>query len=58
MRFPTAPAGRALIVAAVLAGVAAVLAGKVQITGPTVAILSGGNVAPETFAQVMAGGMW
>ncbi len=39
-------------------GVAAVLAGKVQITGPTVAILSGGNVAPETFAQVMAGGMW
>ncbi len=37
-------------------GVAAVLAGKVELSGPTVAILSGCNVAPERFAEVMAGG--
>ena len=38
-------------------GVAAVLAGKVQITGPTVAILSGCNVAPARFAEVLKGGV-
>lgn len=36
-------------------GVAAILAGKVQVSGPTVAILSGCNVAPDMFADVMAG---
>lgn len=38
-------------------GVAAVLAGKVQITGPTVAILSGRNVAASRFAEVLEGGL-
>lgn len=36
-------------------GVAAVLAGKVQVSGQTVAIVSGCNVALDLFAQVMAG---
>lgn len=36
-------------------GVAAVLAGKLRLTGPAVAIVSGQNVAPDLFARVMAG---
>lgn len=35
-------------------GIAALLAGKIRLAGPTVAILSGGNVAPELFARVLA----
>ncbi|HEY4649166.1 MAG TPA: pyridoxal-phosphate dependent enzyme, partial [Gemmatimonadales bacterium] len=32
---------------------AAILSGKVQVTGPTVAIVSGGNVDPERFQQLV-----
>ncbi|WP_415182470.1 hydroxyectoine utilization dehydratase EutB [Phaeovulum sp.] len=35
-------------------GVAALLAGKVRVTGPVVAILSGANIAPDLFARVLA----
>lgn len=34
---------------------AALLAGKVKITGPTVAVVSGGNVDPELFARLVLG---
>ena len=36
-------------------GVAAILAGKIRPRGPIVAILSGGNIAPDLFARVLAG---
>lgn len=38
-------------------GVAAILAGKVQATGPTVAILSGGNIDPLLLQRVVAHGL-
>lgn len=38
------------------AGLAAVLAGRVPLEGPTVAIASGGNVAAGAFARILAGG--
>ena len=38
------------------AGLAAVLAGKVPPDGRTAVVLSGGNVDPEAFARVIAGG--
>jgi threonine dehydratase len=37
-------------------GVAAALAGRTPVAGPTVFVLSGGNVAPATLAAVLAGG--
>ncbi|MCL2514865.1 MAG: ACT domain-containing protein, partial [Microbacteriaceae bacterium] len=39
------------------AGVAAILAGKVRATGPTVAILSGGNIDPLLMQRVIAHGL-
>ncbi|SIT71304.1 L-threonine ammonia-lyase [Microbacterium sp. RU33B] len=39
------------------AGVAAILAGKVHATGPTVAILSGGNIDPLLLQRVVAHGL-
>jgi threonine dehydratase len=39
------------------AGVAAILAGKVHATGPTVAILSGGNIDPLLMQRVIAHGL-
>jgi len=36
-------------------GVAAALAGRLPVVGPTVFVLSGGNVAPSTLASVLAG---
>ena len=39
------------------AGVAAILAGKVTATGPTVAILSGGNIDPLLLQRVVAHGL-
>ncbi|MFC4241946.1 threonine ammonia-lyase [Gryllotalpicola reticulitermitis] len=39
------------------AGVAAILAGKVWATGPTVAILSGGNIDPLLMQRVIAHGL-
>jgi threonine dehydratase len=39
------------------AGVAAILAGKVQAAGPTVAILSGGNIDPLLMQRVIAHGL-
>lgn len=36
-------------------GVAAILAGKIRPRGPIVAVLSGGNIAPDLFARVLAG---
>lgn len=38
-------------------GVAAILAGKVQATGPTVAVLSGGNIDPLLLQRVVAHGL-
>lgn len=38
-------------------GVAAILAGKVEATGPTVAILSGGNIDPLLLQRVVAHGL-
>lgn len=38
-------------------GVAAILAGKVQASGPTVAILSGGNIDPLLLQRVVAHGL-
>lgn len=38
-------------------GVAAILAGKVQATGPTVAILSGGNIDPLLLQRVVSHGL-
>ncbi|WZH35920.1 MAG: threonine ammonia-lyase [Microbacterium enclense] len=38
-------------------GVAAILAGKVQATGPTVTILSGGNIDPLLLQRVVAHGL-
>ncbi|MDX2375813.1 threonine ammonia-lyase [Microbacterium sp. LRZ72] len=38
-------------------GVAAILAGKVQPTGPTVAVLSGGNIDPLLLQRVVAHGL-
>lgn len=39
------------------AGVAAILAGKVRATGPTVAVLSGGNIDPLLLQRVVAHGL-
>ncbi|GAA4185336.1 threonine ammonia-lyase [Gryllotalpicola kribbensis] len=39
------------------AGVAAILAGKVAATGPTVAVLSGGNIDPLLMQRVIAHGL-
>jgi threonine dehydratase len=36
-------------------GVAALLAGKIQFSGPSVIVVSGGNVAPETLLEVVNG---
>lgn len=36
-------------------GVAALLSGRLRPSGPTAVIISGGNVAPETLAEVLAG---
>ncbi len=38
-------------------GVAAILAGKVEATGPTVAVLSGGNIDPLLLQRVIAHGL-
>ncbi len=38
-------------------GVAAILAGKIEATGPTVAILSGGNIDPLLLQRVVAHGL-
>ncbi len=38
-------------------GVAAILAGKVRATGPTVAVLSGGNIDPMLLQRVVAHGL-
>jgi len=39
------------------AGVAAILAGKIKATGPTVVILSGGNIDPMILERVISRGM-
>ena len=36
-------------------GVAAILSGRTTAQGQTVCILSGANVAPETFARILQG---
>ena len=38
-------------------GVAAILAGKVQATGPTIAVLSGGNIDPLLLQRVVSHGL-
>jgi len=38
-------------------GVAAILAGKIQATGPTVVVLSGGNIDPMILERVISHGM-
>ena len=38
-------------------GVAAILAGKVQATGPTISVLSGGNIDPLLLQRVVAHGL-
>ena len=56
MRHIHAAAGD-VVEGAAAVGVAAVLAGKVQVDGPTLAILSGCNVAADRFAEVTSEGL-
>ena len=37
-------------------GIAALLSGKVEVRGPTVAILSGGNIDPALHARIVGSG--
>lgn len=49
--------GRAghVVEGAAAVGTAALLAGRISVTGPIVTILSGGNIAPDLHSRVMAG---